>query len=483
MTSAAVTATVMAYIAVLFVVSYISGRKSDNAGFFIGNHRTTWYMAAFAMISAAMSGVTFISLPGSVAADSFSYLQMTMGFTAGQMVIAFVLIPLFFRRKMVSLYQYLDERFDITVHRTGAWFFLVSKVLGASLKIYVVCAVMQLLVFDPNGLPFALNVLVTMCFVWLYTNRGGVRSLIWTDTLKTVCLVSSLVLSIVFIARGLGMSTAEVIDRIGTSEYSRVFFLDDPSSSRYFWKMFFSGLFVVVAMTGLDQDMMQLNLSCRTQRDAKINIFITAFFQIIIIVLFLALGVLLYTYATDKGLAIPEKSDQLFAQVAVNGGLPTVVGVVFVLGLIASTYSAAGSALTALTTSFTVDILNGPERYDEHRLTRVRRIVHVVMAVVMGVAIVAFDLFSDDSTINLIYKVVGYTYGPLLGMFAFGMLTHYRIRGRFMPYIAVASPLLSALLQYAAREYFDYAIGFELLVYNALITMAGMMLTVKRNED
>ena len=483
MSSAAVIATVIAYIAVLFVISYISGRKSDNAGFFIGNHRTTWYMAAFAMISAAMSGVTYISLPGSVATDSFSYLQMVMGFTVGQMVIAFVLIPLFYRRKVVSLYQYLDERFDITVHRTGAWFFLVSKVLGASLKIYVVCAVMQLLVLDPHGLPFALNVAITMCFVWLYTNRGGVRSLIWTDTLKTVCLVSSLVLCIVFIARSLGMSGTEVVDSVETSRYSRIFFFDDPSSPRYFWKMFFSGLFVVVAMTGLDQDMMQLNLSCRTKRDAKINIMITAFFQIIILVLFLALGVMLYSYADSTGLEIPEKSDQLFAQVAVNGGLPTIVGVVFVLGLISSTYSAAGSALTALTTSFTVDILNGPERYDERCLTRVRRTVHVVMAVIMGLSIVAFDLFSDDSTINLIYKVVSFTYGPILGMFVFGMFTRWRIRGRYIPFIAVASPLLSALLQYAAREFFDYHIGFELLVYNAMITMAGMMLVVRRNEN
>lgn len=440
-------------------------------------------MAAFAMISAAMSGVTYISLPGSVAADSFSYLQMVMGFTVGQMVIAFVLIPLFYRRKVVSLYQYLDERFDITVHRTGAWFFLVSKVLGASLKIYVVCAVMQLLVFDPHGLPFALNVAITMCFVWLYTNRGGVRSLIWTDTLKTVCLVSSLVLCIVFIARSLGMSGADVAGSVETSRYSRIFFFDDPSSPRYFWKMFFSGLFVVVAMTGLDQDMMQLNLSCRTKRDAKINIMITAFFQIIILVLFLALGVMLYSYADSTGLEIPEKSDQLFAQVAVNGGLPIIVGVVFVLGLISSTYSAAGSALTALTTSFTVDILNGPERYDERRLTRVRRTVHVVMAVIMGLSIVAFDLLSDDSTINLIYKVVSFTYGPILGMFVFGMFTRWRIRGRYMPFIAVASPLLSALLQYAAREFFDYHIGFELLVYNAMITMAGMMLVVRRNEN
>ena len=482
MTSLTVIATVVAYMAVLFAVSYVSARKSDNDGFFIGNHRTTWYMAAFAMISAAMSGVTYISVPGSVASDAFSYMQMVMGFTVGQFVLAFVLVPLFYRRRMVSLYQYLDDRFGITAHRTGAWFFLLSKVLGASLKIYVVCAVMQLLVFDAYSLPFALNVAVTMCLVWIYTNRGGVKALIWTDTLKTLCLVSSLVLSIVFISRAMGYSFGEMVSAVEASRYSRIFFFDDPSSSRYFWKMFWSGVFVLVAMTGLDQDMMQLNLSCRSQRDAKINIMITAFCQIIILIMFLTLGVLLYLYAERTGLALPEKSDQLFAQVAVYGGLPTIVGVVFVLGLIASTYSAAGSALTALTTSFTVDILNGRERYDEERLTHIRRIVHVAMAVIMGCVIVVFYAVSNDSVINLIYKVVSYTYGPLLGMFAFGMLTKYRIRDRYMPVIAVAAPLLSAVLQYAAAEYFDYAIGFELLIYNASITMAGMLLCVERNE-
>ena len=476
MSPTVVIATAAAYMAVLFAVSWISGRRSDNAGFFVGNHRTTWYMAAFAMVSAAMSGVTYVSVPGSVAADSFSYLQMVMGFTVGQMILAFVLIPLFYRRRVVSLYQYLDDRFGITAHRTGAWFFLVSKILGASLKIYAVCAVMQLLVFEPYGVPFAVNAAVTMMLVWLYTDRGGVRSLVWTDTLKTLCLVSSLVLSIVFIAKGAGLSFGEMMREVSESGYSRIFFFDDPASPRYFWKMFWGGVFVLVAMTGLDQDMMQLNISCRSQRDAKINIMITALCQIVIIVMFLVLGVLLYIYADRTGLAMPARSDQLFAAVAVDGGLPAVLGVVFVLGLTACTWSAAGSALTALTTSFTVDILDGPERWDERRLTRLRRCVHAVMAVVLWGAIVLFYGYTTDSTINLIYKVVSYTYGPLLGMFAFGMLTKRPVRDRLLPAIAIAAPLLSALLQYAAAEYFGYGIGFELLIYNALITMAGMAL-------
>ena len=269
MTSAAVIATVLGYIAVLFAVAWVSGRRADNAGFFSGNRRTPWYMAAFAMIGAAMSGVTFISVPGSVAVDGFSYMQMVAGFTVGQLIVAFVLIPTFYRLKVVSLYEYLDDRFGVRSHRTGAWFFFVSKMLGAALRIYVVCAVMQLLVFSHYGLPFWLNAAVTMLFVWLYTQQGGVKSLIWTDTLKTVCLVGSLVLSIVFIMQALGMSLPEMTREVAASPYSKMFFFDDPASDRYFWKMFAAGIVLLIAMTGLDQDMMQRNLSCATPRDSQ----------------------------------------------------------------------------------------------------------------------------------------------------------------------------------------------------------------------
>lgn len=483
MTPAAVIATVLGYIAVLFVVAWLSGRRADNAGFFVGNRRTPWYMAAFAMIGAAMSGVTFISVPGSVAVDAFSYMQMVAGFTVGQLVVAFLLIPTFYRLRVVSLYEYLDNRFGIASHRTGAWFFFVSKMLGAALRVYVVCAVMQLLVFDHYGLPFWLNTLVTMVFVWLYTQQGGVKSLIWTDTLKTVCLVGSLLLSIFFITQALGLSLAEMSREVAASPSSRIFFFDDPSSERYFWKMFFAGIVLLVAMTGLDQDMMQRNLSCPTPRDAQKNIVLTAVSQIFVIFLFLVLGVLLYLYMERRGLAMPAKSDQVFSQVAVNGGLPLSVGVLFVIGLISSTYSAAGSALTALTTSFTVDILQGTRRWGEQGLTRIRRSVHVAMAAGMALVILAFGYFADDSVINLVYKVASYTYGPILGMFAFGMLTRRKVRDGWVPLVAVLAPLLSALLQYVAREAWDYRIGFELLIYNAAFTMIGMLLLVKRNDE
>ncbi len=482
MTPAAVIITILSYIAVLFVVAWLSGRRAGNAGFFTGNRRTPWYMAAFAMIGAAMSGVTFISVPGSVATDSFSYMQMVAGFTVGQLVVAYLLIPTFYRLKVVSLYEYLDDRFGVASHRTGAWFFFVSKILGAALRVYVVCAVMQLLVFDYYGLPFWMNAAVTMCFVWLYTQQGGVKSLIWTDTLKTVCLVGSLVLTILFITHSLDLSFRQTVAVVSASPSSQIFFFDDPASGRYFWKMFAAGVVLLIAMTGLDQDMMQRNLSCATPRDSQKNILLTAVSQIFVIFLFLVLGVLLYLYMDRNGLALPEKSDQIFSVVAVHGGLPLFVGVLFVIGLISSTYSAAGSALTALTTSFTVDLLDGTKRYDDVQLTRLRRGVHVAMAIGMAVVILAFEYLADDSVINLVYKVASYTYGPILGMFFFGIFTRICVRDRLMPLVAIAAPLLSAVLQYVARTQWEYQIGFELLIYNAAFTVVGMLLIRKKNE-
>ena len=481
MTPAAVIATLTGYIALLFVVAWISGRRTDNAGFFTANRRTPWYLAAFAMVGAAMSGVTFISVPGSVAADSFSYMQMVAGFTVGQLIVAYLLVPTFYRLRLVSLYEYLDDRFGARTHAAGAWCFFVAKMLGAALQVYVVCTVMQLLVFDRYGLPFWLNAAVTMALVWLYTRQGGVRSLIRTDILKTCCLIASLVLSILFITRALGLSFGEMAREVAASPHSRILFLDDPASDRYFWKMFVAGIVTLVAMTGLGQDMMQRNMSCPTPRDAQKNILLTAVCQIFVIFLFLVLGVLLYLYVDHAGLTLPEKSDQVFPLVAADGGLPAVVGVLFLVGLLSSTYSAAGGSLTALTTSFTVDILKAPQRHDDNALTRIRRRVHAAMAAGMTLVILAFGYGADDSSINLVFRVVSYTYGPILGMFLFGFFTRMQVRDRWMPFVAVAAPVLSALLQWGVREVWDYRIGFELLVYNAAFTIIGMLL-LKRHE-
>ena len=475
--------TLLVYLALLFSVAYVSGRGADNAGFFIGNRRTTWYMAALAMIGAAMSGVTFISVPGSVAVDSFSYMQMVVGFTIGQLIVAFVLVPVFYRRGVVSLYEYLDGRFGITSHKTGAWCFLVSKIFGASLKIYVVCAVMQVLVFDHFHLPFMANILFTMLLVWLYTKWGGVRSLILTDTLQSLCLVASIAVCIWSICRASGFSAAECYDAVVASDYTRMWFFDDPSSARYFWKMVAGGALCLVAMTGLDQDMMQRNMSCRTVRDSQINIVLTALCQIVVILFFLVLGALLYIYIDREGLPVPAKGDQTFAAVAVNGGLPAIAGIVFVVGLVSCTYSAAGSALTSLTTSFTLDILDGAAGYDEARLARLRKRIHLAMALVMTVVIVAFDRFGNDSVINLVFRVAGYTYGPILGLFVFGMACRRRIRERYVPAIAVLSPALSWALQWWTAERYGYYIGFELLGYNALFTILGLFLISYRHDE
>lgn len=482
MTPFVVIAVVLGYFAVLYAVAWASGRRAGNADFFVGSRRTPWYMAAFAMVGAAMSGVTFISVPGSVAADAFSYMQMVAGFTVGQMIVAFVLIPAFYRLRVVSLYEYLDARFGVASHRTGAWFFFVSKMLAASLKVYVVCAVMQLLVFDRFGLPLWLNAAATMGFVWLYTRRGGVKSLIWTDALKTLCLVGSLLLTVVFVVRGLDLSFSDAAREVAASPCSRIFFFDDPASGRYFWKMFVAGIVLLVAMTGLDQDMMQCNLSCATPRDAQKNICLTAVCQIFVILLFLVLGVLLYLYMERRGLPVPGKSDLVFPLVAADGGLPVAVGILFVVGIVSSSCSAAGSALTALTTSFTLDLLDGAKRCDERRLTCVRRRVHAAVAVGMALLVLAFGYWADDSLINLVFRIAGYTYGPILGMFLFGLCSRRRVRDRGVPWVALAAPLLSAGVQYAVREAWGYTIGFELLVYNALFTVVGMMFLVKRDE-
>ena len=474
--------TLIGYMLLLFGAAYIAGRGADNRGFFIGNRRTTWYMATLAMIGAAMSGVTFISIPGSVAVDNFTYMQMVVGFTIGQLIVAFVLIPIFYKRGVVSLYEYLDQRFGVTTHKTGAICFLVSKLIGASLKIYVVCAVMQLLVFDHFNLSFISNVALTMLVVWLYTHRGGVRSLILTDTIQSLCLVSSIVVVIYYLCQAMNLSAAEAYDKIASSEYSQIWIFDNAASPRYFWKMVAGGALSLIAMTGLDQDMMQRNMSCRTVRDSQINIVLTAICQIFVILLFLALGVLLYLYIDFAGLQMPSRGDDVFAMVAVQGGLPLIVGIVFIIGLISSTYSAAGSALTSLTTSFSLDILDA-SKFDNERLTKIRKYTHIAMAIVITLVILVFHYLATDSVINLVFKVAGYTYGPILGLFTFGILSKRGVRQRYVPIVAILSPLLSYLLQWVAAAKFGHHIGFELLGYNALFTIFGLIIISQKKND
>ena len=500
MTPTIVIATLAAYIATLFAVAFIAGRNTDNAGYFSGNRRMPWVATAAAMVSAAMSGVTFISVPGSVALSGFSYLQMVVGFIIGYIVIAFVLVPLYYKLNVTSLYEYLDSRFGVQSHRTGAWYFLLSRTLLSALRAYVACTVLQLLLFDRIGVPFAANAALFILLVWLYSHRGGVKTVVWVDVLRTLILVGALGASIALIMQVEALSISDAIATVTSHPYSKTWFTEDWNDSRHLVKQLLAGVFMVVAMTGLDQDMMQRTLSCRTKGDAQKNLLVGVGLQSIVILLFLVLGVLLYIHLEGCGITSAEgslfpmftadgqvaitKPDLVFPYVASHGTLPLAVGVLFVLGLFASTYSAAGSALTALTTSFTVDILRGRERYAERVLTSIRHGVTLGVAVVLALLIIAFDKVGNQTIIDTFYSVASYTYGPLLGLFAFGICTRRSVSDRWVPAVAIAAPLLSLLLDLNSEEWFGgYRFGFEILIINALLTMAGMAIISRKNRD
>jgi len=468
--------TIVGYFALLMAVSYFASRGSDNSTFFTGKRQAPWPVVAFAMIGAAISGVTFISVPGMVAAKGYSYLQMVLGFIVGYALIAFVLVPLFYKRNLISIYGYLEERFGGATYHTGAWFFFLSKMLGAAVRFFVVCAVLQLLVFKPLHIPFVFNVIVTIALIWLYTVQGGVKTLIWTDTIKSFCLIMSVVLCIYFVARNLGYSFGELTSAIADHPTSRMFFFDNPKEGTYFWKQFLAGVFMAIATTGLDQDMMQRNLACRDSGQSQKNMIVSGITQFFVIALFLLLGTLLVIFLDIKGIPHPAKSDDIFGLVATHPDVPVIVGILFVLGLVSAAYSAAGSALTSLTTSFTVDILSAHKKKDERGLTRTRKVVHIAMSSVMGLVIIIFYYLSDQDAISAVYTLASYTYGPILGLFVYGMFWRKPVRDRLVPAVCVAAPCLSWCVQWAMRHLFGYETSFELLIINAVITVIGLRL-------
>ena len=437
----------------------------------------------FAMVGAAMSGVTFVSVPGMVATSGFSYFQMALGFMAGYFVIAFVLIPLFYRMKLVSIYGYLEERFGGGAYKTGAWFFFISKLLGASVRLFLICVVLQLLLFEPYGIPFWINAAITVALVLIYTFQGGVKSLIWTDSLKTACLVLSIALSIYFVVDRLNMSFSDLVATVRENSNSRIFYFDDINDRRYFFKQFFAGLFAVIAMTGLDQDMMQRSLSCKNYRDSQKNMVVSTFLQTLMIFVLLVLGVILYTFAEQMGIALPAGTDNMFPTVATSPQMPIIVGVLFILGLVSSTYSSAGSALTALTTSFTIDVLGGAKRFDDERLTQVRKRVHIAMAVAMFVVICTLHHLGSSNVIDAVYTLASYTYGPILGLFAFGIFTKWSVCGKYVGIVAVVAPTICYILQQNSERWFGgYKFSYELLLVNALITFIGLVMLIKRDN-
>lgn len=476
--------TILGYIGALFVISYITSRKSSNAGFFVGGRQSNVVVVTIAMVCAAMSGVTFISVPGMVATSGFSYMQMALGFVVGQLIIAFVLIPLFYRMNLLSIYEYLENRFGVCSHKTGAWFFFISKLLGAAVRLFLICSILQLLIFDVYGIPFYVNALIMVLLIYAYTFKGGVKSVIWIDILKTVCIIGSIVLCIYVAAKEMGMGFMDILRDVRDNEMSRTFFFDDVNSKHYFFKQFFAGVFALIAMTGLDQDMMQRNLSCKNFKDSQKNIIISSILQTIIILMFLVLGVILYQFASKAGIALPKGTDHMFPTIATSPKVPIAVGIVFVLGLISSTFATAGSALTALTTSFTVDILARTKTGDESQVARTRKITHTIMAVVMLFTVCVFYKVHSTNVIDAVYTLASYSYGPILGMFAFGIMTKWNVRDKWVGVVAVAAPLFCFILQQHSEEWMGgYKFSYELLIVNAALTFLGMVLLIRKKRE
>ena len=476
-----VLATVIIYVVAMVLLAIRASRQADNNTFFLGNRTSKRWMVILSMVGGAISGVTFVSVPGMVVTEGFSYMQMALGFMVGYVVIAYLLVPIYFRNNSVSIYEYLNRRFGRESYLVGAWFFFISKLLGASVRLFIACFVLQTLVFTPLGIPFIVNAALTLILVLACTYRGGVKSVIITDVLKTICLVASILLCTRLVAKGLGWNIGDMITSIKESPMSKIFFFEDINSRQYFFKQFFGGLFTVIAMTGLDQDMMQRSLACRTKGEAQRNLLLSTLLQTIIIFILLLLGVVLYTFAEHTGITIPNGTDNMFPTVATSSGMPMVVGILFVLGLVASTYSSAGSSMTALTTSFTIDIL-GKAQAKPEVLQRTRKVAHTLIAVAMFVLLCLLQHLNSGSVIDAVFTLASYTYGPILGIFAFGIFTPWNIRGRGLIAIAITAPLLCLILQLNSERWFGgYKFGYELLLLNALLTMAGMLLLVRRN--
>ena len=460
--------TVLAYFAVLFCISRLTSRRADNQTFYRANRRAPWYMVAFGMVGASISGVTFVSVPGMVLTSQMTYLQMCLGFIVGYIVIAFVLLPLYYRLNLTSIYTYLGQRLGNRSYQTGAWFFLLSKMVGASVRFYVVCIILQQFVFDPAGIPFIVNVAMMVLLIWLYTHRGGIATLVFTDSFQTICLFTALILIIFDVMGQLHLSVGEAVSAIAESPMSQVFVFDDWVSPHHFWKQFLSGAFIAIVMTGLDQDMMQKNLTCKTLRDAQKDMCTYGVAFVPANLLFLALGVLL-----SMVLGTSLKGDELLPSFILSSFHPLTLHL-FILGIVAASFSSADSALTSLTTCFCVDIRRQPDNES------LRKKMHVVMCLIFVVFILLFRAFNSTSLIDAIYTLASYTYGPLLGLFVFGLFTKKQTNDRLVPYICIASPLVCYALDTITQHLWGYHFGYELLMLNGLFTFLGLSIKSAR---
>jgi SSS family transporter len=469
---------ILSYFGVLILISYFTGKNSGNDAFFKGNKQSPWFVVAFGMIGASLSGVTFISVPGWIEASQFSYMQVVLGYIVGYLVIGTVLLPLYYKLNLTSIYTYLEERFGNHSYKTGASFFLISRVVGASFRLFLVANVLQVILFDEIGIAFWQTVIITVMLIWLYTFKSGIKTIVWTDTLQTLFMLIAVGVTIYFVSDELGLNSGNVLGFVLDSDLSKTFFFDDYKSSNYFWKQFISGAFIAIVMTGLDQDMMQKNLTCKSLKDAQKNMFWFTIVLTIVNFIFLCLGLLLTVYAEQNG--IDAHKDDLFPILAKNY-LGTGVFVFFLIGLIAAAYSSADSALTALTTSFSIDILDIEKKLDEKAQIAKRKQIHVLFSFILILTIISFKyLIKDESVIAKLFVFAGYTYGPLLGLYAFGLFTKWQVKDKLVPLIAILSPILSYIISVNSSKWLGFEFGFFILILNGFLTFLGLLLIKKK---
>jgi len=513
MSNTLIVSVIVIYFLVLVFIAWLTSRKADNNSFFLGDKKSPWYIVAFGMIGASLSGVTFISVPGGVDGGQFSYMQMVFGYFIGYIIVSYVLMPIYYKMNLTSIYEYLKHRFGFWSYKTGAAFFLLSRIIGASIRLLLVASVLQQILFDDWGVPFWATVVISVLLIWIYTNKGGIKTIIWTDTLQTAFMLFAVFFTVWLVSDALHLSdNGGLVNSIADSKYSQIFFFDDWHSGNYFWKHFLGGMFITIGMTGLDQDMMQKNLSCKNIKDAQKNMMSMAVVLVVVNLVFLAMGALLFMYNASTGIGNDViqagRTDLLFSSIAMEGSLGTAVGLLFLLGLIAAAYSSADSALTSLTTSFSVDFLNVKEKeksqvsvssdelldsvsQDGTGQEKVRKLVHIAMSAVLVLVVVLLRYTTEDSAIWLLIKLAGFTYGPLIGLFFFGIITKRSLKDKFVLYVCVLVPLLMGVLWWYStggpgveKDVLGwtgkYKFGAELIIYNALLSFGALFLISKR---